>query len=423
MDLSGRKFQVFYPGVYSPEERAALDGLMEKVRNSGGVGPMTDRTVMADEKEMLAYAQIWDRYNPLFNNPGYAARTRWGKIPALPCFIFRENITGFPMMDEIGDALGDLFYYANDGGDIELFDYVYAGDEITFKSTKQEITDVTPSEGSTLRQFKLYGEGEMYDGNGRLIGRGKGYGRNAMMRFIDGGPIPSDYEQTFEWLDYIPPVHITTEEEWEYIVSLWKNEEIRGSVPRYWQDVSVGDELTPVCSGPISDIDMFRLHGDMLMSMPDARGFIEAGMGGELMTDRYGQKIHFIARHYSYCRIPGARAVFYNFTARNFILRMVTNWMGDDGFLRAFKWRFQNLFKCMADNQPGKKMLDKVPSMRGKYVNRHGMEGDTAICKGVVTDKYIRNGLHLVDVTCWAETLGGDIIQVMDTTVELPSKS
>ena len=68
--------------------------------------------------------------------------------------------------------------------------------------------------------------------------------------------------------------------------------------PLYWEDVQVGDETVPTCSGPVSDMDMFRLHGDMIRSMPDARGFLEAGE--ELMTDAYGQKLHFMARHYSY---------------------------------------------------------------------------------------------------------------------------
>ena len=323
------------------------------------------------------------------------------------------------MMDDVGDDFGNVFYYANDGGDIELFRQVYPGDVITFQSGEQVITDTTPAEGSTLRQFSLYGEGEMRNQRGELVGRGKGYGRNAMMRITEGY-VPTELEQTYEWLDNIPPVHITTEEEWGTIRALWRNERVRGADTLYWEDVQVGDETVPTCSGPVSDMDMFRLHGDMIRSMPDARGFLEAGE--ELMTDAYGQKLHFMARHYSYCRIPGARAVFYNFTARNFILRMVTNWMGDDGFLRGFKWRFQNLFQCMSENRPGLDILSKVPAMKGKFVNRHGMEGDTAICKGVVTDKYERDGAALIDLSCWAETLDRDIIQVVEATVELPRR-
>lgn len=108
-----------------------------------------------------------------------------------------------------------------------------------------------------------------------------------MMRITDGY-VPTELEQTYEWLDNIPPVHVTTQAEWETIRALWRNEKVRGAEPLYWEDVQVGDETVPTCSGPVSDMDMFRLHGDMIRSMPDARGFLEAGE--ELMTDAYGQK-------------------------------------------------------------------------------------------------------------------------------------
>lgn len=419
MKITNQKFQTFYPGTYSKREQAALETLMKDIEEKGGVGPMANRTVTARQEAMLEYARLWNTYDPLYNDPEYAAKTRWGRLPALSCFIFDENISGFPMMDAVKMELGNVFYYANDGGDIELYRQVFPEDIITVRSGTQKITDSTPEGGSILRQFSLYGEGEMRNQRGELVGIGKGYGRNAWMRIVKGD-IPAQIDQTYEWLENIPPVHITTETEWDYIRRLWQHEEIRGSIPRYWEDVQIGDEMVPTCSGPVSNIDMMRLHSWMITSQPDTRGFMEAGI--PMMTDAYGQKLGFMSRHFSYCRIPGARAVFFNFTARNFILRMVTNWMGDDGFITGIKWRFQNLFECMSHNRPGLDILDKVPLMAGKYVNRHGMEGDTAICKGIVSAKYQSGGRALVDLSCWAETLDGDIIQVVEVTVELPQK-
>lgn len=82
-------------------------------------------------------------------------------------------------------------------------------------------------EGSPLRQFSLFGQAEMRDAQGGLVGVGKGYGRNAMMRITDGY-VPTELEQTYEWLDNIPPVHVTTQAEWETIRALWRNEKVRG---------------------------------------------------------------------------------------------------------------------------------------------------------------------------------------------------
>jgi len=410
-------FQIFYPNQYSETEKVSLDHLNNHISFTGGIGPNANRTVRAEVRDMLEYARIWDPYNPLFNDPDYAAKTKWEKLPGMPCYIFGESITGFPMMDDIGDRLGNVFYYANDGGDIELYRPIFDGDEITFKSQRQLIEDTTDPDGAELRQFSLYGEADMIDADGNVVGRGVGYGRNAMKRILEGY-VPTEYEQTYEWLDTIPPVHITTEEEWETIKEIWRDETIRGLETLWWNDVQIGDRTTPVCSGPISDVEMIRLHSDMITHFPAVRDLILSGE--ELMTDSFGQKLPFLARHYSYCRNTQARAVFYNFTARNFILRMITNWIGDAGFLCAFKWRFQNLFSCMSGNEPGKEFLSKVFSMAGKYVNRHGMEGDTAICKGEVTEKFERDGKYYIVITGWAETLDGDVIQVVDATIELP---
>ena len=174
MKQTDQTFQIFYPNCYDQAEQAALDRLQKTVAEQGGIGPMSNRTVTADLAGMLDYARLWNPYDPLYNDPVYAAGTRWGTLPAMPCYIFEENISGFPMMDDVGDALGNVFYYANDGGDIELFQPVHAGDVITFRSRRQEITDATPEQGSSLRQFSLYGEAEMRNQAGELVGVGAG---------------------------------------------------------------------------------------------------------------------------------------------------------------------------------------------------------------------------------------------------------
>ena len=64
MKITDQKFQTFYPNVYTPEEQAALDGLRKVVAEQGGVGPMSNRTVTADEAKMLDYARLWNPYDP-----------------------------------------------------------------------------------------------------------------------------------------------------------------------------------------------------------------------------------------------------------------------------------------------------------------------------------------------------------------------
>ena len=66
MKITNQKFQTFYPNQYSPEEQAALDDLRKTVAERGGVGPMADRTVTADQSKMLDYARLWNPYDPLY---------------------------------------------------------------------------------------------------------------------------------------------------------------------------------------------------------------------------------------------------------------------------------------------------------------------------------------------------------------------
>lgn len=325
-------------------------------------------------------------------------------------------------MDNFTEQLGDLFYYGNDGGDLCFHKPVFPGDHLKVVKGKQTFSDDTAPEGESYRRFTFKGESNIYNQNNELVITCHGQGRNAVCKFEDDGPVPSEYEQTFEWVDYIPPVHITTDEEWDMIKRMWAEEAIRGADTLYWDDVKIGDEPVTVCSGPISNMDLIRQHGAELIGMPSIREMIGTPMEGMLAKDSFGQLINVTARHYTDCNMPGARAVFYNFTARNYIVRMITNWMGDDGFISHLGWRFQNLYKCMTENEPGKEELAMVPSMKGMYVNRHGMEGDTAICKGYITDKYEKDGRYYVEMICWSETFDGDVIQVLSADIELPEK-
>jgi acyl dehydratase len=80
--------------------------------------------------------------------------------------------------------------------------------------------------------------------------------------------------------------------------------------------------------------------------------------------------------------------------ARQVMVRLATNWMGDDGFLREYKWR---------------------------HLKRTAI-GDTLIGKGKVINKYIKNGEHLVDLEIYLENLRGNITEAALATISLFSK-
>jgi hypothetical protein len=67
--------------------------------------------------------------------------------------------------------------------------------------------------------------------------------------------------------------------------------------------------------------------------------------------------------------------------------------------------------------------LDKVPYMKGKSVNAHGLTNDLAIVKSYVYDKYFKDGDYYVDLAWWVESIDGYIWEAGGATVKLPSKN
>lgn len=68
--------------------------------------------------------------------------------------------------------------------------------------------------------------------------------------------------------------------------------------------------------------------------------------------------------------------------------------------------------------------LYKVPYLaeQGKFMLTHGFEGDLAITKAYVCDKYVKDGKHYVDLVVWLETIDGELWSECYAVVELPSK-
>ncbi len=102
--------------------------------------------------------------------------------------------------------------------------------------------------------------------------------------------------------------------------------------------------------------------------------------------------IHLVDKVGKMVGVPAA----YDFGVQRVALfsSLLTNWMGDDGFL----WK-----------------------LRGE-LRRFNFMGDTQWFKGKVERKYSDNGIFAVDITCWAENQRGEITMPGSATVILPSR-
>ena len=176
-------------------------------------------------------------------------------------------------------------------------------------------------------------------------------------------------------------------------------EEIRGSNPRWCEDVNVGDEVGPVVKGPMShgDISAFVAgciggisHGLQLQEMArhPSWGFVDPTTGAQEAIIR----VHDIQEAADSAGLPGA----YDYGCQRccWMGHLLTNWMGDDGFL--------------------KKMYLEL--------RRFNIVGDTTWCRGRVTSKREENGEKLVDLDIWGDNQRQETTMKGTATIHLPSR-
>lgn len=414
-------FEKFTPGEYLPFEAPLVE---QKKKDFADVlagkapTPPAAHTGAYTEAEILAYNKKWDPYNPLFNDPEYAKQAGYPGVPAAPGFT-TVRIPGVrPFPKNISDG---GFYYTNDGSDIHLSRPVTAGDVLTPGESQPMFEEVTIP-GSECREWIMGGVGTLVDEAGKEVVSFHTNTRECWKKRADGGDPISFYDNMTEWCDYFPPAHVTTDEDWAKIREMWKNEKIRGAEPLYWEDVEIGTFVPETCSGPITYMDMAAWYGSVQLSrdMLSNPAFLET-----CFRDQNGNYLFETAIHLGSRNVPGARMVFFNDTAAHHVARAVTNFIGDQGYVSRYAWRFYPFYREMRNYKPHDYDLicQVVPGYENRPLNRHGAEGDTVIGKAYIYDKYVDDaGRHIIKICGWGETLDGDIIEVCPMEAVLPSK-
>ena len=196
-------------------------------------------------------------------------------------------------------------------------------------------------------------------------------------------------------------------EDLDAIDRAYETEEIRGDVPRYWEDVQVGETLPPIVKGPLSSDDMLNfvdvVRGTLNFSYfldhwrrhpQDVYWDPETGMpdswDASMIKDSVAQVFGFPFAHDS-----GTQRVCW-------LENMVTNWMSNLGFLEKLS----------------------VQLVRPNFIY------DTTWCKGRVRDKSAkaypdqsrRDGKHTVELEVWCENQRGETTAMGSATVALVSR-
>jgi acyl dehydratase len=163
-------------------------------------------------------------------------------------------------------------------------------------------------------------------------------------------------------------------------------ESVRGTTPRYWDDVRIGEVLTPVVKGPltITDIIAWLIGWGGLFNRAHRLGLaFRRRHPAAAVVDAYGvpdvpERVHWDVDFAHAAGVPGA----YDYGPQRIAWfgHLMTNWIGDDGFL------------CLLDIQ----------------VRRFNLIGDTTWIRGTVTNIFERAGQPMVACDLWAENQRGE---------------
>jgi acyl dehydratase len=477
------EFKTVYPNVYDKDEQELLDmcrsyfsgspkEFAEKIQAQSagskllggteinpGVAFLKDYLIETDK--LLTSSRSLYPLNPFYTDPEYAKKSRYRGLIAAPMAVTPSGSFPYiPKGTDIWVSSDDPTFGRGLDHEITFYKPVRPGDVLNAEITEQSITDVTDPKGSKVRRFRVVGRGNLYNQKGEKVISAFYSAIETLKLFKDRSmaeaydrPLNIAVNRPTDW-GKIRPRHVYSDVDWDYIKNLWSKEYIRGAKTLYWDDVNIGDEPAWTCDGPFAgenrgssneqyivrkalmnhDADKSRveLYKDSFGiyrvkgGVKDQGGNTALPSGGQMSQP--GQSGAPVAVAMTESEHPNARSSFMNTVGRNLSARLVANWMGDDGWIYKFAWKLafgmdagRNMFPEEHDRPS---YLLKVPNLKkqGKFMNTHGFEGDVAITKGYVCDKYIKDGHYYVDLVVWCETIEGDIWAECYAVVELSSK-
>ena len=318
--------------------------------------------------------------NPLWVDREYAAKARWGGIIAPPTFLYSVYWTS----GRTGGLPGVHGIHA--GNDWVWRRPILLDDEIT---VQEQFTGLEEKHGEFAGRVFIQSSISTYrNQRGEVVAECKGWQFRAERRAAR------------ERGKYQREPHTYSAEELEAIDEQVLNEEIRGASPRFWEDVQVGDELPAVVKGPLSlgDIAAFEAgciggiaHGFALREYRRHPAFWYRDPGSGALEAVI--RVHAASDTAGAAGLPMA----YDYGSQRmcWLGHPITNWMGDDGFL--------------------KRLYGEV--RRFNYI------GDTTWVKAKVSGKSARDGEHLVELEVWAENQFEEVTAKGRAQVALPTSA
>jgi acyl dehydratase len=171
-----------------------------------------------------------------------------------------------------------------------------------------------------------------------------------------------------------------TEQDLAKLDAVYAGEKRRGAQPRYWEDVEIGEELTPMAKGPLTITDMIVFHSGGYGFVPYAPSSNRIAYENRqriapfYVNNEYGvpdvaQRVHW---DNAWARAIGNPMAYdYGVMRDCHLSHFMTDWMGDEGWLVS----------------------------QSSEIRKFNYIGDSHVITGEVVDKRVEDGHHVVDIT------------------------
>jgi acyl dehydratase len=377
------------PGIDAELARGKFtDEMLGQMRALIGTELRTDACVnneYAARLAILRFAEGIGDGNPLWTDPDYAAATSYGGLIAPPSFIFAclgSIQVGWPGLGGFHAETRLAFHRP-----------IRLGDKIVATVYFDGFDGPDPSRFAG-RRIKDYLRQEYRNQDDELVATFI----CSRVRFERTEAQSRRESRSVE----IP--HPWTDAELEAIENDVLAEEPRGALPRYWDDVEIGDDLDVITKGPIGLTDEIAYVASGAAPIPRL-----SAHGVALRRYRKHPKWAFrdpathalepvYSVHYNdyAARLQGAQAAYDVGIQRTcWQIHGLTNWMGDDGVLKSATSQYRS----------------------------HVYLGDVVRLGGTVTGKEAGDdGAALVHVTTWARNQRGEEVMPGTATIALPCR-
>ncbi|WP_417722560.1 FAS1-like dehydratase domain-containing protein [Salipiger sp.] len=325
--------------------------------------------------------------NPLWCDPEYAKTTKYGDVIALPSFLFSTSriISGY-----VGGLSGVHAMWS--GADWTWHKPIPRNTEIRTEAYLKDLVEHdTRFAGRAVQQIYHV---DFFDA---ATGEALASADSWCFR-TDRDHAREQGTKYTEARAREPRVY--TQEELDGFYKHYENETVRGADTLYWDDVTEGEELPTMVKGPMTVTGFIAYAqgwGGLYIRANKLAWKLQQAHPGAGIKNRFGipdcpERVHWEEDFALEVGAPGAYD--YGPERNSWLTHQLTNWMGDDGFLRQAK--------CQ--------------------VRRHNPEGDVVLIHGTVVRKFEEDGRWLVEISQRAVNQDDELSAIGSSIVELPRR-